>query len=80
MLIYKSDQKVSMHGNFRGYKSGRLHALFSMGSPEMILTQVETSPFIFGHALVALDCIPGLGRYLGNCSVGKQRTLLLEEI
>lgn len=62
-------------------QSASLHALCNIGYSEMILTQVETSPSTFEYTVVALDCLPDdTGKYLGNCRIGKQRTLLLKEI
>jgi len=66
-----------------GYTPVSLCALPNMGCSETILTEVEASPCMFENAVVALDCLPGdtgLGTYLGNCRIGKQRTLLLKEI
>lgn len=84
MLIYKNGQKGLYVWQFQhGYISASLHALSNTGYSEMVLTQKETSPSMFEYAVVTLDCLPGdpgLGRYLGNCRLGKQRILLLKEI
>lgn len=83
MLIHKNNEKHLYEWKFQlGYISDGLHALPNIGYSETILTQVKTSFFMFEYAVVASDCLPGdtgLGTYLANCRIGKERTLLLKQ-
>lgn len=82
MLIYKSDWKgLCAWQSQHGYIYASLHALSNMGYSEMILSQVESSPSMFEYAVVtASQEAQVLGDNLGNCRIGKQRTLLLKDL